>query len=51
MPVLQQNNQISKEIGVNISIFVGSSVLNRHIVKQVPFLLHLQPLIFYENVF
>ena len=34
MPVSYQNSQTSKEIGLDISIFVGSSVLYWHIVKQ-----------------
>ena len=34
MPVSQQNSQISKEVGVDISAFLGSSVLYWHIAKQ-----------------
>ena len=34
IPVSHQNSQTSKEIGADISIFLGSSVLYWHIVKQ-----------------
>ena len=47
MSVSYQNNQTSKEIGVDISIFVGTSVLYWHVVKQSFIFLQLsfQPLI------
>ena len=31
---LKQNSQTSKEIGVDISIFLGYSIIYRHIVKH-----------------